>query len=100
MRTDFQNVLVEEDENVVTLTMNRPDVLNAIDTLMLDVFPWQSLMTRPGHWQSNWQMDPLTLMGSSKSFCASRWIVTCRPLCILRDNYKMPPTLQRITGKQ
>src|SRR5690348_12626971 len=35
MRTDFQNVLVEQDENVVTLTMNRPDVLNAINTLML-----------------------------------------------------------------
>jgi len=30
MRTDFQNVLVEQDESVVTLTMNRPDVLNAI----------------------------------------------------------------------
>ena len=36
MRTDFQNVLVEQDENVVTLTMNRPDVLNAINTLMLE----------------------------------------------------------------
>src|SRR5207248_4702322 len=35
MRTDFQNMLVEQDENVVTLTMNRPDVLNAINTLML-----------------------------------------------------------------
>ena len=30
MRTDFQNVLVEHDESVVTLTMNRPDVQNAI----------------------------------------------------------------------
>ncbi len=36
MRTDFQNVLIEQDENVVTLTMNRPDVLNAINTLMLE----------------------------------------------------------------
>ena len=36
MRTDFQNVLVEQDENVVTLTMNRPDVLNAMNTLMLE----------------------------------------------------------------
>src|SRR5919201_919772 len=35
MRTDFQNVLVEQDENVVTLTMNRPEVLNAINTHML-----------------------------------------------------------------
>src|SRR5258706_14743456 len=35
MRTDFQNVLVEQDASVVTLTMNRPDVLNAINTLML-----------------------------------------------------------------
>jgi len=36
MRTDFQNVLVEQDESVVTLTMNRPDVLNAINTLLLE----------------------------------------------------------------
>ena len=36
MRTAFQNVLVEQDENVVTLTMNRPDVLNAINTLMVE----------------------------------------------------------------
>ncbi len=36
MRTDFQNVLTERDESVVTLTMNRPDVLNAINTLMLE----------------------------------------------------------------
>src|SRR5258708_25396717 len=35
MRSDFQTVLVEQDESVVTLTMNRPDVLNAINTLML-----------------------------------------------------------------
>ena len=35
MRTDLQNVLVEQDESVVTLTMNRPDMLNAINTLML-----------------------------------------------------------------
>ena len=36
MRTDFQNILVEQDESVVTLTMNRPDMLNAINTLMLE----------------------------------------------------------------
>lgn len=36
MRTDFQNVLVERDESVVTLTMNRPNVLNAINKLMLE----------------------------------------------------------------
>ena len=35
MRTDFQTVLVEQDESVVILTMNRPEVLNAINTLLL-----------------------------------------------------------------
>src|SRR6266487_842130 len=35
MRTDFQTVLVEQDESVVILTMNRPDVLNAISALLL-----------------------------------------------------------------
>jgi 2-(1,2-epoxy-1,2-dihydrophenyl)acetyl-CoA isomerase len=36
MRTDFQNVLVEHKESVAILTMNRPNVLNAINTLMLE----------------------------------------------------------------
>jgi 2-(1,2-epoxy-1,2-dihydrophenyl)acetyl-CoA isomerase len=36
MRTDFQHVLIEYDESVVTITMNRPDVLNAINALMLE----------------------------------------------------------------
>lgn len=35
MRTDFQTVLVEQDENVIFLSMNRPEVLNAINTRML-----------------------------------------------------------------
>src|SRR3989442_6996408 len=35
MRTDIQAVLVDQDEGIVALTMNRPDVLNAINTLML-----------------------------------------------------------------
>ena len=36
MRTDYQNVIVEHNESVVTLTMNRPEMLNAINTLMLE----------------------------------------------------------------
>lgn len=35
MRTDFQHLLVERDEGVVTITMNRPEVLNAFNDLML-----------------------------------------------------------------
>ncbi len=36
MRTDFQHLLVEQDEGVITLTMNRPEVLNAFNDLMLE----------------------------------------------------------------
>ncbi|MBO0777964.1 MAG: enoyl-CoA hydratase/isomerase family protein [Ktedonobacteraceae bacterium] len=35
MRTDFQHLLVQRDDCVVTLTMNRPEVLNAFNDLML-----------------------------------------------------------------
>lgn len=35
MRTDFQHLLVQQDEGVVTITMNRPEVLNAFNDLML-----------------------------------------------------------------
>lgn len=35
MRTDFQHVLVQLDEHVLTITMNRPAVLNAFNALMI-----------------------------------------------------------------
>jgi 2-(1,2-epoxy-1,2-dihydrophenyl)acetyl-CoA isomerase len=35
MRTDFQHVLVAQDGAVLTVTMNRPEVLNAFNSLML-----------------------------------------------------------------
>ena len=31
MRTDFQHLLVKQDGGVLTITMNRPEVLNACD---------------------------------------------------------------------
>lgn len=35
MRTDFQYVLIQQEEGVVTITMNRPEVLNAFNDPML-----------------------------------------------------------------
>ncbi len=38
MRTDFQHLLIEQDSGVLTITMNRPEVLNAFnDTLLADL---------------------------------------------------------------
>jgi 2-(1,2-epoxy-1,2-dihydrophenyl)acetyl-CoA isomerase len=36
MRTDYQHLIINQDGGVVTITMNRPDVLNALTTAMLD----------------------------------------------------------------
>lgn len=36
MRTDFQHLLVQQDGGVLTITMNRPEVLNAFNDVMLD----------------------------------------------------------------
>ena len=36
MRTDFQHLLVQEDGGVLTITMNRPEVLNAFNDVMLE----------------------------------------------------------------
>lgn len=36
MRTDFQHLLVEEDGGVLTITMNRPEVINAFNDAMLE----------------------------------------------------------------
>src|SRR5579859_716510 len=36
MRTDFQHLLVAQDGAVLTVTMNRPEVLNAFNRLMLE----------------------------------------------------------------
>ncbi|HLZ58672.1 MAG TPA: enoyl-CoA hydratase-related protein [Ktedonosporobacter sp.] len=35
MRTDFQHLLIQQEEGVVTITMNRPEVLNAFNDLLL-----------------------------------------------------------------
>jgi 2-(1,2-epoxy-1,2-dihydrophenyl)acetyl-CoA isomerase len=35
MRTDFQHLLIQQDGSVLTITMNRPDVLNAFNDAML-----------------------------------------------------------------
>ncbi|HLH61689.1 MAG TPA: enoyl-CoA hydratase [Ktedonobacteraceae bacterium] len=35
MRTDFQELLIQQDGGVLTITMNRPQVLNAFDEIML-----------------------------------------------------------------
>lgn len=36
MRTDYEHLLVQEDDGVLTVTMNRPEVLNAVSEQMLD----------------------------------------------------------------
>lgn len=36
MRTDFQHLLVSEDNGVLTITMNRPEVINAFNDTMLE----------------------------------------------------------------
>src|SRR5258706_6422204 len=36
MRTDFQHLLVQQDGGVLTITMNRPEVLNAFNDTMLE----------------------------------------------------------------
>jgi 2-(1,2-epoxy-1,2-dihydrophenyl)acetyl-CoA isomerase len=35
LRTDYQHLLVQQDGSVLTITMNRPEVLNAINDVML-----------------------------------------------------------------
>ncbi len=36
MRTDYEHLLVTLDDGILTVTMNRPEVLNAVSTQMLD----------------------------------------------------------------
>jgi 2-(1,2-epoxy-1,2-dihydrophenyl)acetyl-CoA isomerase len=36
MRTDYTHLLVQQDQGVLTITMNRPEVLNAVSDPMLD----------------------------------------------------------------
>ncbi len=36
MRTDFQHLLIHQDGGVLTITMNRPEVLNAFNSALID----------------------------------------------------------------
>jgi 2-(1,2-epoxy-1,2-dihydrophenyl)acetyl-CoA isomerase len=36
MRTDYQHLLIQQDGGVLTITMNRPEVLNAFNNAMLE----------------------------------------------------------------
>src|SRR5436190_4430688 len=36
MRTNFQHILVVQESAILTITMNRPEVLNAFNQLMLE----------------------------------------------------------------
>jgi 2-(1,2-epoxy-1,2-dihydrophenyl)acetyl-CoA isomerase len=36
MRSDFQHLLIQQTEGVVTITMNRPEVLNAFNNLLIE----------------------------------------------------------------
>src|SRR5437764_15426310 len=36
MRTDFQHLLIQEDNHVLKISMNRPEVYNAFNDAMLD----------------------------------------------------------------
>src|SRR5947209_6771161 len=36
MRTDYKHLLVQQEDGVLTITMNRPEVLNAFNDLMLE----------------------------------------------------------------
>ncbi len=36
MRTDFQHLLIQEDNHVLKITMNRPEVFNAFNDTLLD----------------------------------------------------------------
>ncbi|HET8843754.1 MAG TPA: enoyl-CoA hydratase/isomerase family protein, partial [Ktedonobacteraceae bacterium] len=37
MRSDYKDLLVQQDGGVLTITMNRPEVLNAVSESMLDM---------------------------------------------------------------
>ena len=91
MRTDFQNVLVEEDESVVTLTMNRPDVLNAINTLML-----QELTKAVEAAAHNDAIRCVVLTGAGRAFGAFRTSLSS-VLHVLAANRSKSPNTWRST---
>lgn len=70
MRTDFQHVLVQEDDGVLTLTMNRPTVLNAINDLML-----QELIEVAEAARDDERVRCLVLAGAGRGFSAGQDLV-------------------------
>lgn len=67
MRTDFQYLLTLQDEGVLTITMNRPEVLNAFNDQMLDELT--EAMETAAHDQ---QVRCIVLTGAGRAFGAGQ----------------------------
>ena len=71
MRTDFQHLLVQQDGAVVTITMNRPEVLNAFNDLML-----QELTEAAETAAYDETIRCVVLMGAGRAFGAGQDLTT------------------------
>ena len=73
----YETILCETKENILTITMNRPEKMNAINKAM-----WDELMAELGRAEKDPEVRAIILAGSGKAFC-SGWDV--------KDSYYLTP---------
>ena len=67
MRTDFQYLLIQQDEGVITITMNRPEVLNSFNDPMLS-----ELTEAMEHAAQDQSIRCVVLTGAGRAFGAGQ----------------------------
>ena len=61
----FKSIILKKDEHVATITMNRPDKMNSLDTTML-----REIIAAVGDIASDDEVRVLVLTGAGKAFCS------------------------------
>ena len=64
---DFETIMVKKEDHVATLTLNRPEVMNAVDFKM-----FEELKAALDDINEDDDIRVMILTGAGKAFCASR----------------------------
>ena len=90
----YETILVERDDRVATITLNRPKALNALKAQVMN-----EVTTAAAEFDNGPEIGAIIITGSPKAFAAGADIKEMADLS-LRSQFACPPTISRLhTGR-